>query len=29
VRAAMKALLELKDPRGIIARSGWKPGVIG
>jgi len=25
----MKALLELKDPRGIIARSGWKPGVIG
>jgi len=25
----MKALLELKDPRGIIARSGWKRGVIG
>ena len=26
-RAAMKALLELKDPKAIIAHSGWKPGV--
>jgi hypothetical protein len=26
-RAAIKTLLELKDPKGIIAHSGWKPGV--
>jgi hypothetical protein len=28
-RAAIKTLLELKDPKGIIAHSGWRPGVIG
>jgi hypothetical protein len=27
-RAAMKTLLELKDPKKILADSGWKPGVI-
>jgi len=25
-RAALKALLELKDPKAILAASGWKPG---
>ena len=28
-RAAIKTLLELKHPKGILAHSGWKPGVIG
>jgi hypothetical protein len=28
-RAAIKTLLELKDPKGIIAHSDWRPGVIG
>jgi hypothetical protein len=28
-RAAIKTLLELKDPKEIIAHSGWRPGVIG
>jgi hypothetical protein len=28
-RAAMKTLLELKDPKAILAHSVWKPGVIG
>ena len=25
-RAAIKTLLEIKDPKGILAHSGWKPG---
>lgn len=28
-RAALKTLLELKDPKGILADSGWKPGNRG
>jgi hypothetical protein len=27
-RAAIKTLLELKDPKGILAHSGWKPGLV-
>lgn len=27
-RAAIKTLLELKDPKQILAHSGWKPGAI-
>jgi hypothetical protein len=27
-RAAMKTLLELKDPKGILSQSGWRPGVV-
>jgi uncharacterized protein YjaZ len=27
-RAAMKTLLELKDPKQILAQSGWRPGIV-
>lgn len=27
-RAAIKTLLELKDPKKILAQSGWRPGVV-
>ncbi|HEY6619618.1 MAG TPA: hypothetical protein VIY68_08750 [Steroidobacteraceae bacterium] len=27
-RAAIKTLLELKDPKEILAHSGWKPGFV-
>jgi Predicted Zn-dependent protease (DUF2268) len=27
-RAAMKTLLELKDPKQILAHGGWRPGVV-
>jgi hypothetical protein len=27
-RAAMKTLLELKDPKQILAHSGWRAGVV-
>jgi hypothetical protein len=28
-RAALKTLLELRDPKRILADSGWKPGDRG